>query len=236
MTVDAQQIEQHLRALADPERADSAKRFFKSGPGEYGETDELLGINVPVIREQVKRFKPVPLDVCLQLLKSSFHEIRMFALLSMVVLFKLRKPDSKKAVFEAYLKNTRYINNWDLVDCSCYHIVGPYLAGKGTEQLTRLAKSSSLWERRIAMVSTYHNIKTEDYQPTLLLADILLHDDQDLMHKAVGWMLKEVGRRDQALLIEFLKPRYRSMPRTMLRTAIEKMDKNSRQAYLKGEV
>lgn len=236
MANNAKSIKQQLLALSEPERAKSQLRFFKDNPANKGLADQFIGLSMPVIREQVKQYKPLALDVCIQLLKSPLHEVRIFALLSMVALFKARKPDNKEAVFKAYLQHTPYINNWDLVDCSCYHIVGPYLMGKDTTRLEKLAKSANIWERRIAMVSTYHNIKLKDFQPTLILADLLIGDKEDLIHKAVGWMLKEVGKRDNALLVEFLQSRYQNMPRTMLRTAIEKMDKQTRQAYLDSKV
>lgn len=226
------QIIKALKLLANPEQAKTALWFFKAGPGEYGEGDRFLGIRVPVIRQQVKSFKPVPLSVCENLLQSAFHEVRMFALLSMVELFQSKKPNLKSEVFEVYMANRAYINNWDLVDCSCYKIVGPYLRGQSNELLYQLAKSDQLWDRRIAMVATYHFIKNGEFQTTLELATILVDDHHDLMHKAVGWMLKEVGKKDQTILLDFLKTHYRSVPRTMLRTAIEKLPQNTRQELL----
>jgi len=223
-----------LKTLANPEHAKTALWFFKAGPGEYGEGDQFLGIRVPVIRQQVKAFKPVPLATCEKLLSSPFHEVRLFALLSMVELYQSKKPDLKSQVYESYMANRQYINNWDLVDSSSYKIVGPYLSDKSRKVLYQLATSENLWDRRIAIVTTYHFIKQNDFSDTLKLAEILLTDNHDLIHKAVGWMLKEIGKRDETTLINFLKPYYRVMPRTMLRTAIEKLDQDTRQSFLKG--
>jgi 3-methyladenine DNA glycosylase AlkD len=223
---------QSLNDLADPLRAEKSKRFFKSGKNEYSENDQFIGISMPALREQVKKHKGLPLTTCIELLPSPIHEIRMFALLMMVAEFKRGDQKAKSAIYHAYLDNRQWFNNWDLVDCSCYFIVGPFLEKTSRSILDELAQSESLWDRRIAMVSTYHFIKQNDFVDTFRLAELLLNDQQDLIHKAVGWMLKEVGKRDENQLKDFLEPRFQQMPRTMLRTAIEKLPAVERRFYL----
>lgn len=232
----AQEISKILRRLADPQIAEHSQRFFKTGPGQYGEGDLFLGIRVPVLREQAKRFKDAPLVEVQSLLKSAYHEERLCALLSLVQKFSQGSPAHQKTVYELYLKNTRYINNWDLVDLSAYWIVGAWLMDKDRQPLYTLAHSKSLWERRIAIIATFHFIKDRQFADTLAIAALLLTDREDLMHKAVGWMLREVGKRDLTQEIEFLNAHYRQMPRTMLRYAIEKFPENERLKYLKGLV
>ncbi len=223
-----------LKERADPERAVHSQKFFKTGIGEYGEGDIFLGIRVPVIRKAVKKYKSIHLDDTLQLLKSNFHEVRLFALLAMVQAFNSGSEEKKKAIFQNYINNTRYINNWDLIDSSAPHIVGNYLWEKDKTLLYSFAESSSLWERRIAIIATQFFIKQKSYQDTLKISDILLNDTQDLIHKAVGWMLREIGNRNLEIEEQFLKTRYLKMPRTMLRYAIEKFEEEKRQKYLKG--
>jgi 3-methyladenine DNA glycosylase AlkD len=232
----AQEISKILRRLADPQIAEHSQRFFKTGPGQYGEGDLFLGIRVPVLREQAKRFKDAPLVEVQSLLKSPFHEERLCALLLLAQKFSQSNPAHQKAIYELYLNNTRYINNWDLVDLSAYWIVGAWLMDKDRQPLYTLAHSKSLWERRIAIIATFHFIKDRQFADTLAIAALLLTDREDLMHKAVGWMLREVGKRDLTQEIEFLNAHYRQMPRTMLRYAIEKFPENERLKYLKGLV
>jgi len=232
----ARDIIARLRSLADPVRASGSQRFFKSGAGDYGSGDRFLGISMPELRQQVKATKPLPLEICVELLSSPYHEVRMYALLMMVELFKSRDPHQKTSVYRAYLANRQGINNWDLVDCACYKILGPYLAARSHAPLFQLAESTRLWDRRIAIVSTYHFIRKGAFQTTLELAQLLLADREDLIHKAVGWMLKEIGKRDLKVLDLFLQAHYRAMPRVMLRTAIEKLPRHKRDAYLKGHV
>jgi len=189
-----------------------------------------------VLREQAKRFKDAPLVEVQSLLKSPFHEERLCALLLLAQKFSQSNPAHQKAIYELYLNNTRYINNWDLVDLSAYWIVGAWLMDKDRQPLYTLAHSKSLWERRIAIIATFHFIKDRQFADTLAIAALLLTDREDLMHKAVGWMLREVGKRDLTQEIEFLNAHYRQMPRTMLRYAIEKFPENERLKYLKGLV
>ncbi|MFK7892978.1 MAG: DNA alkylation repair protein [Granulosicoccus sp.] len=223
-----------LRELANPVVAEQSKRFFKTGSGEYAEGDRFMGIPVPALRAQVKYYASLPLCDIAKLIRSPFHEERFFALILLVRQMEKSTSGQHSAIFEFYLNHTQHINNWDLVDCSAYKIVGVYLFDKSRGPLYRLAESSSMWERRIAIISTLHFIKNGEFQDTLKLSEILLRDEKDLMHKAVGWMLREVGNRDRATEQAFLKRHYKTMPRTMLRYAIEKFPEQERQAYLQG--
>jgi 3-methyladenine DNA glycosylase AlkD len=235
--VTAVDIERHLRSLADPWIAAQSRRFFKTGPGEYGQGDEFLGIRVPVVRQYVRRHRYVSLETALALLKSQFHEVRLLALLILVAKYAKSNGDpERREIYRAYLANTAFINNWDLVDVTAEHIVGSYLFCRNRRPLYRLAKSKSLWERRIAIMSTLHFIRQGDFEETVQLAEVLLHDAEDLIHKAVGWMLREIGNRDRDFEEQFLRSCYHNMPRTMLRYAIEKFPEYLRQAYLKGTV
>jgi 3-methyladenine DNA glycosylase AlkD len=232
-----QDIHDDIRRLADPEKAKILQRFFKTGPGQYGEGDVFAGITVPVTRKLVRKYRDISLGDAVELLQSPVHEERLLALLILVE--KCRRGDdaTRKRIYDLYLKNTRYINNWDLVDLSAERIVGAYLDGTDRAPLYRLARSKILWERRIAILATFHDIKRGNPDHTLALADILLADRHDLIHKAVGWMLREVGKRcSPDTLREFLRTRYRSMPRTMLRYAIERFPADERAAYLTGTI
>jgi len=230
-----QQITKSLRALANPAIAEHSQRFFKTGPGEYGEGDKFLGIRVPVLRQQVKLFKDAPVNAAKQLLQSSYHEERLFALLLLVEKFKKGQPAGQQAIYDLYLRQTKFINNWDLVDSSAHLIVGPYLQDRSRRPLYKLSKSRSLWERRIAIMSTFCYIKQKDFDDALAISEILLHDEEDLIHKAVGWMLREVGNRDVTVEKAFLRQHYKAMPRTMLRYAIEKFSQRDRKRYLDGK-
>ena len=232
----ASQISQDLHEIADPEIAQKSLRFFKTGKGEYGEGDQFLGIKVPVLREVVKKYKATSRSEVLKLLQSPWHEARLCALFILVLQFKKGKDIDRTAIYEAYLNHTKWINNWDLVDSSAYFIVGPYLENKDRSVLYELARSKSIWERRIAMLATMHYIRKGEFADTLALAEILLHDKEDLMHKAVGWLLREIGKRDKEVEETFLKKHYRQMPRTMLRYAIEKFSVEERERYLAGTV
>lgn len=226
----------HLRSLANSAIAEHSQRFFKTGPGEYGEGDQFLGIRVPILRAESRRFSQMPLEQVLTLLKTAFHEERLFALLLLVRGFERGSLETRKIIYEAYLGNTSYINNWDLVDCSAHKIVGEYLRGKSRKPLYTLARSGNLWERRIAVIATLRFIKNDDYVDTLKISKLLLNDDEDLIHKAVGWMLREVGNRDRSVEESFLREHYHEMPRTMLRYAIEKFPQAQRQQYMKGSL
>ena len=234
--MNAESVRQQLRAREDPERAAFLQGFFKTGKGEYGEGDLFRGIRVPELRKVAAQFKALPLGETLLLLRSPMHEDRFVALAILVIAYQRGGAQEKKAVYTAYLGHTRWINSWDLVDASAHKIVGPYLADRDRSVLAALAASDSLWERRIAIMATLHFIKAGDFGNTLALAETLLGDGEPLIHKAVGWMLREVGKRDQALEENFLEKHYRDMPRTMLRYAIERFDKARRKAYLEGAI
>jgi 3-methyladenine DNA glycosylase AlkD len=232
----AEEIRKRLRRLADPEKAKLLQRFFKTGPGEYGEGDRFLGIMVPVIRKQVREFHDTSLPEVRKLLASPIHEERLLALLLFVKKYENGDDAQKKKIYDLYLKSTRYINNWDLVDLTAVKIVGPHLKEGARQPLYRLARSKDLWERRIAILSTFHFINNRDYADSLALAETLLDDEEDLIHKAVGWMLREVGKRNPFALEKFLRKHYRAMPRTMLRYAIERFPEAKRKKYLNGEM
>ena len=215
-----------------------AARFFKTGKGEYGEGDRFLGIRVPALRALARDFRDAGIEVALPLLKSGWHEARVLGLMLLVRIYQRGDEKTQKRIYDLYLKSSRFINNWDLVDLSAEHIVGAWLAGKPAERkrvLNRLARSESLWERRIAMLATFHYIKRGDYSETMRLAEIMLNDQEDLVQKAVGWMLREVGKRiGEEQEESFLKRHYREMPRTMLRYAIERFAEPKRKRYLTG--
>jgi len=231
-----QDITRHLIQLSNRDIAQHSQRFFKTGKGEYGEGDLFLGIRVPVIRKAVKKFKHVPLKVIEELLKSDYHEIRLFSLLWMVDRFNKATPEIQENIFYSYLQNIHYINNWDLIDCSAHYIIGAYLENRNNSILDDFSTSDSLWKRRIAIMSTFYYIKRNHFTDTLRIAKVLLRDKEDLIHKAVGWMLREIGNRDLKVETAFLKSHYKTMPRTMLRYAIEKFSKEKRLKYLNGEI
>lgn len=236
MALTAQTVRRHLLTLKDESRAVNSARFFKTGVGEYAEGDQFLGIRVPTLRALVKDNRGLCLAETIKLLPDPLHEIRLFALFLLVDQFARADEEKRTTIYRHYLSNTSSINNWDLVDSSAYQIVGVYLQDKERRPLYRLVASSSLWERRIAMVATYQFIKAGDFADTLKLAERLLNDSEDLIHKAVGWMLREVGKRNLQVEEEFLANHYSAMPRTMLRYAIEKFPQKDRQRYLKGRV
>lgn len=229
-------IRSAVRDLANEERAEHAQRFFKTGPGEYGEGDRFLGLRMPQIRTLVKQIGVVPVTTIKSLLKSPWHEERMLALLLMVHRYKKSDEPEREELYHLYLDSTDYINNWDLVDLSARDITGAWLYTRSRKPLYALAKSDSLWERRIAMLSTFYFIARNDFDDALKLAKLLLQDEHDLMHKAVGWMLREIGKRDRKREEEFLLKHYRKMARTMLRYAIEHFPERRRKAYLKGTI
>jgi 3-methyladenine DNA glycosylase AlkD len=232
----AQEAEDRLQALADETIAEGSRRFFKTGPGQYGAGDLFLGIKVTPLRQLAREFRQLSTDEAGKLLGCRFHEARLLALLILVQAFEKGDEPRRKTIYDLYLANTAWINNWDLVDASAPGIVGGFLVERDRAPLSRLAGSASLWERRIAVVATQHFIRRGDFADTLRLAGLLLGDREDLIHKAVGWMLREVGKRDQAVLEGFLGEHCRRMPRTMLRYAIERFPEMRRQQYLRGEV
>lgn len=234
--IQASEIEAELLGMADVERAAFLQRFFKTGPGEYAEGDRFLGIRVPELRRLARKFDSLDLKGCRTLLRSPYHEARLLALLILVRRYDQGDEASREAIYRLYMENTDVINNWDLVDASAEHIVGRHLFERDRSVLDELARSSLLWERRIAVIATFYFIRRGQFDDTLRLADVLLDDPHDLIHKGVGWMLREMGKRDQAVLEGFLRERYRRMPRTMLRYAIERFPEPLRQRYLRGEV
>jgi 3-methyladenine DNA glycosylase AlkD len=236
MSARVQNIQKNLRSLADRQTALQLQRFFKTKKGEYGQGDQFLGIRVPKLRSYLNDCKDISIFEISTLLKSSFHEERMFSLLLLVNRFLKGDDKEKKSVYETYLKHTQYINSWDLVDCSSHHIVGAYLMMRDKHPIYNLAVSDVLWERRIAMVSTFYFIKHHEFEDALTIAKTLKTDTEDLIHKAAGWMLREIGKRNLLAEEKFLKTHYKTMPRTMLRYAIEKFEEKKRQAYLKGNI
>ena len=225
-------VRQDLAAAANPADAINLQRFFKTGPGEYGAGDRFRGIRVPVLRQLTRQHADLPRTAVLRLLQSRYHEDRLLALLLLVRRFERGTAAEQRWIFQAYLRHTRYINNWDLVDLSAPNIVGAWTAAHGTATLSRLVRSRSLWERRMAMVATLALIRKRRPATTLTLAKRLLADREDLLHKATGWMLREVGKRDLARLQAFLQRHASRMPRTMLRYAIERFPEGERQHYL----
>lgn len=223
-----------LRKYSDHKKAKISQQFFKTGPGEYAEGDIFFGITVPILRILAKQHQGLALNQTLQLLKSRIHEERLLSLL--ILILKYRKADllGKEKIYKAYLNHSKYINNWDLVDVSAKHLIGDFLKNKDRAPLYKLARSDSLWERRIAILSTFHFIENNDFKDTLKIAEILISDPHDLIHKAVGWMLREVGKRDRDSEERFLKKYYTAMPRAMLRYAVERFPETKRQAYLQG--
>jgi len=228
------EIKKRLRKLGNKERAEVSRRYFKTGPGEYGEGDIFLGIPVPELRKLAKTYRHLTLKDTTKFLQSPIHEERLLALLILIHIFSAGDESIKKEIFDLYLNNTRYINNWDLVDASAPYIVGAYLVHKSKKALYRLAKSEDLWERRIAIMSTFKFIRQAEFSETLKIAEILIADKEDLIHKAVGWMLREVGKRNVQIEEQFLRLYYKNMPRTMLRYAVEKFPQAKRQLYLAG--
>ncbi len=213
-------------------------RFFKTGKGEYAENDIFYGLSVPQSRVIAGKYKDLQLNDVLALLKSKIHEARLIALLILVHKFQKGDQEQRYKIYNCYLSNTKYINNWDLVDLSADKIVGAYLLDKDRDILEKLAMSTSIWERRISIIATFQFIKEKkEYKDTFKISKILLFDKHDLIQKAVGWMLREVGKRvSEAKEEEFLKPVYKKMPRTMLRYAIERFPEEKRLRYLKGQV
>ena len=233
--MNANEISNRLQKMGDKEDARFLQGYFKTGPGQYGEGDIFLGIRVPAIRKLATEYKNLPLKETLSLLKSPYHEVRLFALISLVNAFARVDEPSQKKIYDLYLANTEYINNWDLVDLSAPKIVGAYLLNKSRKPLYQLAKSKSLWERRIAALSTFYFIKNNQFDDSLKIAEFLLKDKEDLIHKATGWMLREIGKRNTKIAETFLQKHCRTMPRTMLRYAIERLTPLKRRMYLDGD-
>lgn len=250
-----QQLRNDLQKINNKDKAMFLQRFFKTGKGQYAEGDVFIGLTVPQSRTIAKKFSDLPLDQIKELLRSPIHEERLIALLILIKQFQKGSEEQKKEIYDLYLSHTKDINNWDLVDLSAGYIVGNYLFEKNhpelvsgsnkkmlnqvqhDEVLIKLAKSSNLWEKRIAIIATFAFIMKGEYAITFTIAKILLHDNHDLIHKAVGWMLREVGKRcSQEAEEEFLRKHYKIMPRTMLRYAIERFSETKRLQYLKGTI
>lgn len=232
--MDLKIVRSEIRKHADPRKAADLRWFFKTGPGEYGEGDVFLGIRVPPLRRLARRFERLPPGGIEKLLGSAFHEERLLALFIMVRQYERGDEELRRRLFGLYLRNRRRVNNWDLVDCSAPYILGPRLESRSRGLLYRLARSRSLWDRRMAVLATFHFVKRGELADTLRLAELLLADGEDLIHKAVGWMLREVGKRDLAAEESFLRRHCCVMPRTMLRYAIEKLPEDRRRKYLAG--
>ena len=229
-------LRKELYGLANPADAKFLQGFFKTGPGQYGEGDKFLGLRVPALRRLARNYAELSRDDVLRMLASPWHEERLLALVIMVDAYESGDAAERKLVHRDYLANTKYINNWDLVDASAAGVVGAHLEPGNIALLLRLARSKDLWERRIAIVATHYFIKRDQFGPTLIIAELLLHDSHDLIHKAVGWMLREVGKRDRKVLDGFLREHYHGMPRTMLRYAIERHPEALRKKYLAGSI
>ncbi len=227
------QLKQDLLKLKNPEKAKILSGFFKTGKGQYGEGDIFLGIVVPEQRKVAKKYPNLSLDNLQDLLNSKIHEYRLISLFILISKYQQADDSEKKDIFNFYLKNTKNINNWDLVDLSAPNIVGDYLLDRPKDILYTLARSEHLWEKRISILATFKFIRNNQFDDTLKIAEILLLDKHDLIHKAVGWMLREVGKRDQQVEEEFLKKHLRQMSRTTLRYAIERFEEGKRKGYLR---
>lgn len=236
MGIEINNLKEELKRYTDKEKAEFLPRFFKSGPGDYGEGDVFIGVTVPNQRKVARKFKNLSLQDIESLLNEDVHEYRLTALIILVYQFEKSKEDSKRVIVDFYLENADRVNNWDLVDSTAHKILGPYLINKDRKILYKLAKEEHLWKQRIAIMATFHFIKNNDYKDALAISEILINHKHDLIHKAVGWMLREIGNRDKEVEVDFLNKHYKLMPRTMLRYAIEKFSNEERQDYLKGRV
>lgn len=231
-------VKDELKKQINVEKAEFLPKFFQAFPGGYGEGDQFIGVTVPNQRKVARKYyKDISLDEIEILLKEPIHEYRLTALFSLVLKYENVKTEAeKRAIVDLYLNNTSYINNWDLVDSSADKILGPYFLDKGKDLLYLFANSGHLWKQRIAIITTFHFIRNQQFNDTLNIAKILQNYKHDLIHKAVGWMLREIGNRDFEVEFNFLKEHYKEMPRTMLRYAVEKFEEGLRQRFLKGQV
>lgn len=234
----ASDVKKELEKYANPDKAEHSARFFKTGKGEYGEGDKFIGATVPDQKKVARKFKNLPFPEITKLLDSKVHEHRLTGTLILRSQYQAAKETAlRKKIADYYVSNAKRMNNWDLVDSSAHYILGDYLVGQTDRKiLYKFARSKNLWEQRISMMSCFAFIRQEDYKDALKIAEMLLDHEHDLIHKVVGWMLREIGNRDMAVEEDFLKPRYQNMPRTMLRYAIEKFPEPKRKAYLKGEI
>ncbi len=227
-----EKIKTELMQLSDPSHAKKLQGFFKTGKGEYGEGDIFIGVRVPDQRRTAKKYWNIPLTDVLVLLKSGIHEHRLTALFILTQQFNKGDEDLRQQIVDIYLSNTAYVNNWDLVDSSAHKILGAWLVDKDRDVLYGLAESENLWDRRISIISTFAFVNYGDMVDAVALAGLLVNDGHDLIHKASGWVLREVGKKDQSLLEEFLLEHYETMPRTMLRYAIERLPETRRKFYM----
>jgi 3-methyladenine DNA glycosylase AlkD len=232
MLTSSNSIRRDIRRVASPQRARASKWFFKTAPGEYGEGDRFLGVTVPALRKLARKYQDLPLKDIVTILRSPWHEERLLALLILVGRHARGDERTRRLVHRVYLRNTGSINNWDLVDLSAAQIVGSHLESGERTLLKHLARSQSLWERRIAMIATYHYIRQRDFKDALAVAELLLDDEHDLIHKAIGWMLREIGKRDRRVEERFLRKHAPRLPRTTLRYAIEHFPEPLRRKYL----
>ncbi len=228
-----QELIKELKSLKNSDQAKILARFFKTGKGEYGEGDKFLGLKVPVIRKYAKKYVSLNFQQVQLLLDNEFHEIRLCGAIILTYKYEKSGDIEKKRIFDFYIKNSKKMNNWDLVDLTAPKISGPYLFDKDRSILNKFVKSKNLWERRIAVMSTFSFIRQNDFEDCLKFCEILLSDRHDLIHKACGWMLREIGKRDERVLTDFLEKHIRNIPRTELRYAIEKLDEKKRKYYLK---
>jgi 3-methyladenine DNA glycosylase AlkD len=224
-----------LEENSSPQRAESTKRFFKTGKGEYSHGDIFIGLTMGKLREIAKKYQNISFSNVRKLLDSEIHEHRMVAGIILVNKFRLADPNLREEIFNLYIKNAKKFNNWDLVDVTCSNIVGEFLIDKNKKILYDLAKSKNLWEQRISVVSTYNFIKKDQFGDALKIFESLLSHKHDLIHKAIGWMLREVGKRNHEVLLDFLSQNYEKLPRTTLRYAIEKFPQEKRKEFLKGK-
>lgn len=232
------EIKEELHRQSNPEKAVFLAKYMQAFPGGYGEGDRFIGLTVPNLRKVAKKYyRVIALDEAEQLFAEAIHEYRLTALFILVLKSaKAKAAEEKRTIVDVYLRNTRFINNWDLVDCSADKILGPYFLEQNKDLLYQFLQSGDLWKQRIAVMTTFHFIRNNLFADTLAMAALLLNHPHDLIHKAVGWMLREIGKRDLQVELDFLNIHYRQMPRTMLRYAIEKFDESLRQQYLKGQV
>jgi len=230
------ELRKKIKAISNPDIAKTMQWFFKTGKGDYGEGDVFTGLKVPTQRKLAQEFRDLSLTDLKILLNSPVHEERLISLLILVDKYEKGNEQEKEVIFSFYLKNRNGINNWDLVDLSAPKIIGKHLLKKDKSLLFKFALSKNLWDRRIAVLSTYEFIRNNDFAVTLQISEVLLQDEHDLIHKAVGWMLREIGKRDLQAEEKFLKIHYNKMPRTMLRYAIEKFPETKRKKYLQGKI
>ena len=228
------QLISEIQKSANPEKAKRYQRFFKTEKSQYGEGDIFIGLTVPEQRSIVKKYSNLNLPKIQQLIKNKIHEYRLIALLILVDKYKKSKEKDKEEIFNFYLKNLKHVNNWDLVDLTAPNIVGEFLLNKDKKPIYKLVQSDNLWEKRVSIISTLYFIKHNQFEDTLAISELLLKDKHDLIHKAVGWMLREIGKKDKKVLDNFLKQHYKDIPRTTLRYSLEKHPEEERKKWLKG--